>query len=191
MIKIIPSANFVTTPWKNGKGITTELAISPNGTLENFDWRLSIASVSENGLFSNFSGYLRNLVLIEGQGITLIHNENTRDELKALLDFATFDGGSSTYGEITQGVIKDFNVMTASARCQADVKTYPQCIEQNISCNGLVFFYSISSDISVSDRQDGQRKVKQGDLLQLSSPNDVVVSGEGLIVVSITNKCHI
>lgn len=190
MIKIIPSADFVTTPWKNGKGITTELAISPNGTLENFDWRLSIASVSENGLFSNFSGYLRNLVLIEGQGITLIHNENTRDELIEVLDFTTFDGGSSTYGEITQGAIKDFNIMTASARCQADVKTYPQFIEQNITCNGLVFVYSISSDISVSDRQDGHHKVKQGDLLQLTSPNEVVVSGEGLIVVSIASICQ-
>jgi len=61
LITIISPQQFKKTPWKNGKGETTELAISEGGTLENFDWRLSIASVTEDGAFSYFTGYCRNL----------------------------------------------------------------------------------------------------------------------------------
>ena len=53
MINIITPEQFNTIPWKNGKGQTTELAISENGSIDDFDWRLSIASVVEDGAFSS------------------------------------------------------------------------------------------------------------------------------------------
>ena len=70
---IITPEQFTLVPWKNGLGYTTELAINDGGTLEKFDWRLSIASVTADGAFSSFAGYQRNLVLIEGSGLTLDH----------------------------------------------------------------------------------------------------------------------
>jgi len=55
MLTIISPQQFKQIPWKNGKGTTTELAISDGGTLDHFAWRLSIASVVEDGEFSDFS----------------------------------------------------------------------------------------------------------------------------------------
>ena len=85
MITIIPPTAFTTTPWKNNKGKTIELAISAGGTVEQFDWRLSMASVTEDGPFSDFSGYQRNLVLTQGNGIILTHDQATTDHLQKLL----------------------------------------------------------------------------------------------------------
>ena len=60
--------------WKNGKGTTSEIAIDPEGAnfaTEPFSWRLSSASVLQSGPFSEFPGYDRYLVLIEGDPICL------------------------------------------------------------------------------------------------------------------------
>jgi len=103
------------------------LVISPDATLDSFDWRLSIAKVDQDGEFSDFSGYMRHLILIEGEGITLSHTnqQGTQiDKLNSLLNISNFDGGSKTIGELQAGPIKDFNIMVDKEKYQAKIKTY-------------------------------------------------------------------
>lgn len=185
MINIISAQSFKAIPWKNGKGITTELAINPTGTLDNFQWRLSIATVAEDGIFSDFSGYMRNLVLIEGDSLSLTHNENKTDTLTKLLDFATFDGGCKTLGTLQNGAIKDFNIITSKSACDTRVETYPRPTHQTISFNGLVFAFSLTSDISIQKNRTDPQRVHQGDLLQLNHPDKMTLSGTDLILVFI------
>ena len=71
-LSIIPPSQFNRVRWKNGQGYTLELAID-SGNLPNYDWRISIASVTESGAFSNFSGYRRNQVLLQGDGDYINH----------------------------------------------------------------------------------------------------------------------
>ena len=89
-MKIIPPEQFKKIPWKNGKGITTELAINNGGTLNDFEWRISIASVDVDGEFSDFTGYLRNLILVAGNGIDLQYDSGKVDRLNNILSFVTF-----------------------------------------------------------------------------------------------------
>ena len=185
MINIISAQSFKTIPWKNGKGTTTELAINSTGTLASFQWRLSIATVSEDGLFSDFSGYTRNLVLIEGDSISLTHNENKTDTLTNVLDFATFDGGSKTFGALQNGTIKDFNIITSKLECDTKVQTFTQPTNQTINFNGLVFAYSLHASIELNDHQGIKHKINQGDLLQLIQPTDIELSGRGFILIFI------
>jgi len=124
LIKIIPPEQFRKIPWKNGKGETTELAISNGGTLENFDWRLSMARVVEDGEFSDFTGYLRNLVLISGNGIELRYDNSNNDRLEKLLAFATFDGGCKTIGILKSGSITDFNLICKAEKYKVILNTY-------------------------------------------------------------------
>jgi environmental stress-induced protein Ves len=138
MIEIIEPAQFKTVPWKNGKGETIEMAINPGATSDDFDWRLSMASVVDDGVFSNFSGYTRNLILIEGDGIDLQHNDSKIDKLSHLLDYATFDGGSKTMANLHGSAITDFNVITRTSnidtkiKCQRHAQEHP--IEQCEFC---------------------------------------------------------
>lgn len=147
MISIISPSQFKTIPWKNGLGETTELAISHNGTLNSFDWRLSIASVVNDGLFSDFSGYQRQLILIEGNGIDLQHDNGKTDQLDQHLKTANFDGGCKTVGKLISGSIKDFNVMTNQQTYDAIVKTYSEFKKLEIYQNHFSFIYSPTNEI--------------------------------------------
>jgi len=58
-------------PWRNGLGTTVELLKQDLPDEAGFAWRLSMADVTTDGEFSNFSGYDRTLLLLEGNGLTL------------------------------------------------------------------------------------------------------------------------
>jgi len=192
VITIISPEQFKTIPWKNGKGVTTELAISDGGTLEKFDWRLSIANVVENGVFSDFSGYLRNLVLIEGEGIELEHDKEKRDKLSSILSFATFDGACKTVGTLSNGPIKDLNIMADVEKYKVRVGTY--LLQQTVELNecDLCFVFALSgksqlSSICLTVESTNSKEIvfDEKNLLKISSvkPESMSVSGEQLIVI--------
>ncbi len=69
MRRILGQEDFRRMPWANGKGVTTELAREDrDGRML---WRLSRASVVENGPFSNFPAIERNLTVLTGPGFDL------------------------------------------------------------------------------------------------------------------------
>jgi len=170
VIEIIEPEQFSTIPWKNGLGETTELAINNAGTLDKFDWRLSIASVVTDGLFSDFSDYQRNLVLIAGQGIMLTHDDKTVDNLTNLLDIANFDGASKTYGKLTNGSIKDFNIITNKHRIlpQVSCHTGTSKVTLHLAKSSLYFAYSLTGKMDVEIPEQQKTIVPQGHLLKLS-----------------------
>lgn len=99
-------------PWKNGGGVTVEIAIHPaNASVDNFDWRISTATVADDGPFSVFADVDRTLSVLEGDGIVLdvegVKNTLTRDT--APFSFAA-DASSGAY--LINGPIIDLNVMT-------------------------------------------------------------------------------
>jgi environmental stress-induced protein Ves len=199
MFKIIKPDEFTLLPWKNGLGHTIELAINKGGNLNNFDWRLSIASVIFDGEFSNFSGYQRNLVLIEGDGLTLDHQNGKIDELNRVLDIAKFDGGCKTFGSLSNGSIKDFNIITKIGAVTPTVTCYPdqQKVAVKLAKNCLLFAYSPTDDIAVDTREQKNTQVPVNHLIQLSTSNNpvdnivtnnqltVALTGENMIVVQL------
>ena len=59
-------------PWKNGGGSTRELACWPPGAgMDNFAWRVSVATIARPGPFSAFPGVDRQIMLLEGDGVQL------------------------------------------------------------------------------------------------------------------------
>lgn len=184
MISILSPDNFNTIPWKNGKGETIELAINDGGTLDDFTWRLSMASVVEDGVFSDFSGYQRNLILIEGNGISLQHDDNKIDKLHNLLEIANFDGGCRTVGNLHAGAITDFNVISHKEKCDVSVDTFFKQQRVAIKKADLCFVYSLLGEIQLTSSQNNQ-VIKSGYLLKLKSPqaDDVTIEGKQLIVV--------
>ena len=69
MIEQFFSRDTITaTRWKNGGGVTREVAKSPSQAPF---WRVSIANVDQEGPFSSFEGLDRILTVIEGKGMVL------------------------------------------------------------------------------------------------------------------------
>jgi environmental stress-induced protein Ves len=114
MLSIIRNGDYPSRPWKNGGGTTRDILVAPAGaSLQDFDWRLSLAQVERDGPFSRFENVDRTLVLLSG-AMTL-HEPSRRIDLRrgephefageVLID-ASVSGGSSL----------DFNVMTRRDR---------------------------------------------------------------------------
>ena len=120
-------AQYKRMPWKNGGGMTTELMAEPNpganGLPAGFLWRISIAEVAMSGPFSDFSDYLRTIMLLEGNGFILkCADAEGQPKAGKRLDrpyepFA-FDGAWKTDCSLIDGPIKDFNLMVARDRIQ-------------------------------------------------------------------------
>ena len=195
MLTILSPETFKTIPWKNGLGQTTELAINSGGNLDNFNWRLSIASVVNDGDFSNFSGYQRNLVLIEGKGLILDHRNGDIDELTNLLDISHFDGGSKTHGSLVNGGIKDFNIMTKQNSFTAEVNCYVKQHSANFALitNKLIFAYSLTNEMHIGHSSKPIASVPVGHLAQLQTnhvseshqQDTTVISGQNMILIEL------
>jgi len=186
MIKIISPKQFKKVPWKNGKGETTELAINQGGSMAQFEWRISIASVVEDGPFSDFSGYMRHLVLIDGAGIDLHHAGGGIDTLDKLLAIAAFEGGCKTFGTLKSGPIIDFNLITKIGRYQATVQTYPAIEQLFLEPCDLCFIYSLNRSLTVSSLNKRQGRIlPAGHLIKISGKNrhEYALSGQSLIVI--------
>ncbi|QOL25625.1 HutD family protein [Thalassotalea sp. LPB0316] len=189
-IEIISPDQFRKIPWKNGKGETLELAVSEGGDVNGFEWRLSIASVTEDGEFSDFSGYWRNLVLIEGQGIDLTHDLEYTDNLREILEFTTFDGGSKTCGQLVDGPIKDFNIMTKQGAYIPQVSTFHQLDSLLLDESVLNFIYALDNGELALHLGDFQQDVPVGHLVQINPYEEgdeelgIAVAGKNLIVIS-------
>ncbi len=118
MIRHMTRADYRVMPWANGRGSTTELMRverSQGGIL----WRISVATVVEDGPFSLFAGIDRNLTVISGPGFDLVGDVALRcDPLRPV----AFPGDMAVSAAGVSGPCEDFNVMTARDQIRASVR---------------------------------------------------------------------
>ena len=113
---VLRAGDFREMPWKNGAGTTLELAVHPPGaTVDDFDWRVSMARVDRSGPFSRFDGVDRTILLVEGDGFELI-GPGWRTRLDRPLEPFRFDGAQVVECRLLGGPVRDFNVMTRRGR---------------------------------------------------------------------------
>lgn len=113
-IKIIRRSSFTATPWKNGGGITHEaIRVPPTG--DAFLWRASVAQIDSSGPFSDFSGYDRKMVLLQGRGIALEFEGGKQRVLSSVGDWVEFDGAMPVRGELLDGPCMDLNLMVSQS----------------------------------------------------------------------------
>lgn len=127
-IHFFERAQLHASPWKNGGGVTREIACHPpNANMQDFDWRISIAHIARDGDFSVFAGVDRVITLLEGGGVQLSSADGSADDsvLHALdtpLQPFAFSGDAAVHGRLLNGDCHDLNVMTRRGVCQAEVR---------------------------------------------------------------------
>ena len=135
-IQIIRYEECESSLWKNGGGSTKQLLIWPKGAdLSNFDFRISIATISSDGPFSLFHGIDRQLCILEGEGVKLHIKGNDLGQAEEIIlrpndpPFC-FSGETQIESKLLDNQIIDFNVMTRSSNYTARI--------ERIECNGKV-----------------------------------------------------
>lgn len=110
-VRLLPAADRLAVPWKNGGGVTREIVASPEGAgTDDFDWRVSLAEVAADGPFSAFPDIDRTLTVVEGAGMDLTVGGERRlvDSRYVPQDFR---GDVPTDCRLLDGPVVNLNVM--------------------------------------------------------------------------------
>lgn len=158
MTTLIPYASLASTPWKNGGGSTTEIAIAPTGAgFEDFDWRISLATIVGDGPFSVFPGVDRTLALVDGEGVTLDINGKDRFVLSDADPIFEFRGEAEIGATVTDGPTTDFNVMTRRESCQHRLGVRTLEGKSDFAARGDVTILFLADGEGLSVSSDSQR----------------------------------
>ncbi|KJF72443.1 HutD/Ves family protein [Agrobacterium arsenijevicii] len=110
---LMRASSYKRMPWKNGGGETVEIAVFPQGaSVDDFDWRISMATVASDGPFSIFPGIDRTLSILEGNGMALAIAANYPLLLKIESTPLPFPADVPVNATLHNGPIVDLNVMT-------------------------------------------------------------------------------
>lgn len=121
-MRVLRAAERVASPWKNGGGITREVAAWPPGAgFDDFAWRVSMAEVRVDGPFSAFPGVDRILAVLEGRLALAVEGVGAFD-LTPASPPAAFPGDAATVGRMLGGPVLDLNVMLRRGVARAHVE---------------------------------------------------------------------
>jgi len=119
--KVLRATARQAVPWKNGGGVTAEIAAYPPGSgMDDFGWRISTATVEAAGPFSIFAGIDRILTVLEGR-LVLRFPADRREVVLDCGQSLEFPGDVTVKGFPLGGPVRDLNVMVRRGEWQAEV----------------------------------------------------------------------
>jgi len=186
-ITIIPANEYRRERWKNGQGWTREIfRSSVDG--DNWSWRLSIAEVEKDGPFSVFPGVDRELVLLAGEGMRLVFDDDQRIDLLPPHDRARFAGERAIRAELIDGVTQDFNLMWRRDHVDASVLHRPLVGPMVFFAEpGVTWAVFVMSGRAVFKDQPRPKVLEQGDTALFAAGPDagrrLILEGGGEVLL--------
>ena len=180
---LITKEAFTPMPWKNGLGVTQQIYLHEDA--EGVRFRISQAAVVKDGIFSDFAGLERTLVLLSDTGMTLSHQHDQQHyshQLQQALDMATFSGADNTFAKLHQGAIEDLNIMVREKDSQAQVKAcYGPCaLHASTSPLTLLRAFYAHQDCELSTSKK-THPIAQGSFVILHENIEVsLITGQGV-----------
>lgn len=119
-LRVIGPSDYRRVKWKNGGGVTQDVLLLPDGaTHEDFDIRISLAPIVEEGPFSSFPGIDRHITRLSPTPLALAFANGTKE--LARLEPLYFDSVLQPRSVLAEGPAWVINVMTRRGRWHAQV----------------------------------------------------------------------
>jgi environmental stress-induced protein Ves len=181
-VTLIRGADLAAAPWKNGGGVSREIAAFPSSgggqgaASADFMWRVSVADVAQAGPFSRFDGVERTLVLLAGAGMLLDElgeaGVAATHVLREPLEIARFDGATRIDARLVDGATRDFNLMVRRDVAQGELQVWRSGTQPDAarSLDGdVVLLYCASGAVSAALAADPAQAVRldAGDTLRI------------------------
>ncbi|MFI1942252.1 HutD family protein [Streptomyces virginiae] len=181
-IRILRAADRTATVWKNGGGVTREIAAWPEGAgMDDFGWRVSLAEVGADGPFSAFPGIARTLTLAEGAGmdLTVAGVRRVVDERFAPQDFP---GDEPTDCLLLAGPVVNFNVMYRRDAVEAQTAVVRGTLALAVPPGGTLLVAALEGP-AVLERPGDRTDLLPYDAALLTGPHDCRVRTTGRAAV--------
>lgn len=179
-VAVLRAADRKAVPWKNGGGVTREVAAWPPGSgFDDFAWRISMAEVREDGPFSSFPGVDRILTVLEG-GLRLAVVGAGAFDLSPVAPPLAFDGEAPAVATLMSESVLDLNVMTRRGVATASVTHVTSDAEIPLS-EGMCLVLALADEVRVACA---------GDVRALSR-HDGVLTSAGVTIQATTDASAI
>lgn len=177
--RILRADHLQPVPWRNGQGITREIAVTPPGEgMDDFLWRVSLADVVGAAPFSRFPGVDRTIVLIDGAGFRMtLDGAQVHDLTTPCVPFA-FPGEAEVAVALAGGATRDFNLMLRRGRATGGVEVWREPGRRACTTD-MALLYAVQGPIVTS-----AGTLATGDSwLPGTTPGDEVVLGTGALAL--------
>lgn len=114
MITPLDPDSYVRTPWKNGGGVTVDIA--SDGDV----WRFSRTPITQSGPFSDYTGFDRLQVLISGRGLVL-QTPGGEIDVRRPFQPVRFAGETPIVSRLEAGPVEVINLMGERRRVALDL----------------------------------------------------------------------
>lgn len=166
LLRIPPEQQRV-VPWKNGGGVTREVALDPAG--QGFRWRVSLATLGRDGPFSAFPGVDRVLWLVRGTGLSLtLEGREVRPER---LEPVSFAGEARVEARLLAGPTEDLNLMTDRALVRAAPRLLRLRAQEawggEVALAGQDLLLALEGEARVRPPEGGFQRLGPGEALRL------------------------
>ena len=117
--------SFRSKPWKNGGGVTLDIAdacrpgADPAGW-EGMIWRLGRTAIVQPGPFSDLAGYERLQAVVVGSGLVL-DGADCEVDLRRPFHPVRYDGGIPLVSRLENGPVEVVNLIADRALCRVDM----------------------------------------------------------------------
>ncbi|MBC7397109.1 MAG: HutD family protein [Bdellovibrionales bacterium] len=185
-MKHLVSSQYLLSPWKNGRGVTAQIAIAPDHAIfpeDTFVWRLSTASFDSDGEFSLFPGYQRKLIVWQ-EGLSL--------NGKALRPFEvlTFSGSEKKHARLSCSRMSDLGIIYREEDVQVEMQALQHQAQgsQTLTLNqGTHFLFCARGIVKVGEVELGSQEVL---MIENSLSNcDLVLKSDAVLIrVTISKK---
>lgn len=143
---IVRLVDIPATPWRNGGGVTRELAMWPDAG--DWAWRMSVADVDKSGPFSKFEGIERWFAVLEGAGVHLdvagVPHRVTASDAPLF-----FDGAAETGCGLIDGKTRDFNLMVRRGNAPSRMVRVAGRFSETLHAMKTIAVYAYGSSATV------------------------------------------
>ena len=185
---IVRFAELPVVPWRNGGGVTREVLASGGSGPQGFDWRISIADVSQPGPFSTFPGVDRVITLVEGERMDLVIDGVVH--VLGLHESLSFDGASQASCSLPAGPMRGLDVMTRSDRMSAAVAVRDLSETRPIAVSGSQVLVLLNGSAMVAGADESRAELHPLDAVCPSGLHVRLVMGSGQVGVVRIGEHH-
>ena len=181
MIELIRARDYREQPWKNGGGLTREIAVAfSDDESTSVLWRVSLATIDRDGPFSEFRGYDRTIVALDADPVEL-----EVDGKLVVLERGhphEFRGEARVACRLRGSATRDLNAMTLRDAFVHDVEIVTSAQRFVLDDDEIAFVYAIDGDAAVDSAP-----CAPGDTIWLQEADAVDVrTGGSAAVIRIT-----
>ena len=191
MLRHIPKRSFVEGRWRNGLGVSWEIAtqsvagdIASRGDGEDFDWRFALARIDGDVDFSVYGPVDRVFTMVAGEGLTLDFGAGKVIEVDAVNVPHAYACDVPLHCRVKgQGPALALNLFTARGRWSAEVGVVALKFGTlaPLNCEAAVLL-ALEGDCEIS--RSGERlHLREGDAAVVQGPGAVATNGGGLLYV--------